>query len=398
VTLKKLELLIKSREAMLSAVQIYNNPQVTFKSESYITLAVIAWTYMLHCYYANHNVDYRYFHMKGKRIAYDRTKHGAYKHWELERCLDEKSSPIDYESTNNIKFLIGVRHEIEHQMTENIDESISAKLQACSINYNYYIKTLFEDRFGVDNQLGLAIQFSPIQPTQEEQLKDNTKVTGNVKKFICTFEDHLTDEDIINPRYSYRVLFTRLNAKRKGQADKVIEFLPDGTEGAEQLNKTYMLIKETEKKKYLSKDVVELMHAKGYYWFTVGAMTQYWKYELKNRDQYGIYITNTQWMWYDNWIPVVEAYCEKEASCMVSNNPSEKPMYANDIVNLMKEEGYKNFSTYWLGNLWKYKIKINRNHSSYGHFDRNKRFIWHKEWIPIVEKYCSENAMRFGKI
>lgn len=40
-TMKKTELLIKSREAMMSAVQLYNNPQITFKSETFITLAII---------------------------------------------------------------------------------------------------------------------------------------------------------------------------------------------------------------------------------------------------------------------------------------------------------------------------------------------------------------------
>lgn len=37
----KLELLKKSREAILAAVSIYNNPQMTFKSETFITLIVI---------------------------------------------------------------------------------------------------------------------------------------------------------------------------------------------------------------------------------------------------------------------------------------------------------------------------------------------------------------------
>ena len=33
----KTELVRKAREAMLAAVQLYNNPQVTFKAESFIT-------------------------------------------------------------------------------------------------------------------------------------------------------------------------------------------------------------------------------------------------------------------------------------------------------------------------------------------------------------------------
>ncbi|WP_439637806.1 DUF3644 domain-containing protein [Gloeomargarita lithophora] len=32
----KIELLTKSREAMLTAVQIFNNPNIQFKSESFI--------------------------------------------------------------------------------------------------------------------------------------------------------------------------------------------------------------------------------------------------------------------------------------------------------------------------------------------------------------------------
>lgn len=139
----KFELIKKSREAMLSAVQIYNNPQVTFKSETYITLSVIAWTYLMHAYYRDIGVDYRYYKYEGRRKRYSRTKKGAYKHWELERCLDEKECPLDSDTKNNLKFLIGIRHEIEHQMTNHIDEFLSAKLQACAINYDFYLCKLF---------------------------------------------------------------------------------------------------------------------------------------------------------------------------------------------------------------------------------------------------------------
>jgi hypothetical protein len=394
--MKKMELLVKSREAMMSAVQIYNNPQITFKSESFISLAIISWTYLLHCYYSNNNIDYRYFHNNGKKKIYDRTKHGAYKHWELERCLDSKKSPIDIETTKNLKFLIGLRHEIEHQMTKKIDKSISAKLQACSINYNYFIKELFGEEFGVDKQLGLAIQFSPIEPDQKEQLLNNDKLSENINNFISEFEDNLTDDEIRNPKYAYRVLFTRLNANRKGQADQVIEFIPEGSERAKQLNKTHMLIKETEKKKYLSKEVVSMMHDKGYAWFNTQLMTNYWKNELKSRDKYGLYITNNQWMWYENWIPMIENYCERIINEDLSNG--EKKMYAKDIVQLMVEKGYKKFNIYWLKVLWKYEMNIDRHRTAYGYFERNSRFVWKKEWIPVVESYCKRNAIKFGKL
>ena len=63
------ELLKKSKEAALAAVQIFNNPNITFKSESFIVLTNIAWTYLLHAYYKKNGIEYRYFEQKGKCLC-----------------------------------------------------------------------------------------------------------------------------------------------------------------------------------------------------------------------------------------------------------------------------------------------------------------------------------------
>ena len=140
----KQELLQKSKEAALSAVQIFNNPNISFKAETYIVLMIIAWTYLLHAFYRSTGIEYRYFQTQanGKR-KFDRTKNGAYKFWELERCLNDESSPLDKDTSNNLRFLIGIRHEIEHQMTTRIDDILSAKFQACCLNYDEYLRKLF---------------------------------------------------------------------------------------------------------------------------------------------------------------------------------------------------------------------------------------------------------------
>ncbi len=131
---------------MLTAVQIFNNPNIQFKSESFIVLSVIAWTYLLHAYYRTNKVEYRYFEQKGQRKKFHRTKNGAYKYWELERCLNDKKCPVDNVVKSNLKFLIGLRHEIEHQMTTRIDNYLSARFQACCLNYNEFIKKQFDER------------------------------------------------------------------------------------------------------------------------------------------------------------------------------------------------------------------------------------------------------------
>ncbi|MBQ2882483.1 MAG: DUF3644 domain-containing protein [Alphaproteobacteria bacterium] len=379
---------------MLSAVQIYNNPQITFKAESFISLAVISWTYLLHAYYANKGIDYRYYKEHGKRKFYDRTKYGAYKHWELERCLNDKNNPLDEETTNNLRFLIGIRHEIEHQMTNRIDETISAKLQACSINYNYYIKQLFGDDYGVDTQLGLAIQFSPINPSQEQLMLNNKKITSNVKNFISEFEENLSDEDARSPKYAYRLLFTPLNANRKGQADQVIEFIKAGTESSEQINKAYTLIKETEKKKYQAKEIVNIMHEKGYTWFTINKMTDFWKYELGSREQYGTFVTSSLWMWYENWLPVVEEYCTK-TNPNIKTNSIKNGFYANEIVSIMNRKGFNKFTTNSFIIFWRDVMGIDKNNTQYGYKMQNGRYIWKEAFVSLVEEYCNKNNNQF---
>ncbi|MBQ3513626.1 MAG: DUF3644 domain-containing protein [Lachnospiraceae bacterium] len=388
--MKKIELITKSREAMMSAVQIYNNPQITFKAETFISLAIISWTYLMHAYYANIGVNYRYFKQQGKRKIYDRTKYGAYKHWELEACLNNKNNPLDEETTSNLKFLIGIRHEIEHQMTNKIDASISAKLQACSINYNYYIKKLIGEEYGVDRELSLVVQFSPITPTQKDDMMNNDKLTNNVKNFISEFEDNLSDEEIRSQKYAYRLLFTPLSANRKGQADQVIEFIGAGTEGAEELNKAYTLIKETEKKKYRGKEIVELMQGKGYKWFSLSKMTDFWKFELGDRSKYGVYVTPDQWMWYENWIPVVEEYCVRNNDT-IEPNVVKDGYYANEIVSIMVSKGYEKFTTNTFIDIWKDKMKIDKNDTDYGYLMKNNRFVWRESFLEVVELYCEEH-------
>ena len=116
------ELVKKAREAMLTSVQVFNNPQIEFKSELFIVTNIIAWTYLLHAHYRKKKIGYRRRKPGSKR--FQRTKNGAIYHWSLEDCLDSADCPLDDIVKKNIRFLIGIRHEIEHQMTRQIDDAL----------------------------------------------------------------------------------------------------------------------------------------------------------------------------------------------------------------------------------------------------------------------------------
>jgi len=308
----KSELLKKSREAALAAVQIFNNPNISFKSESYVVLMIIAWTYLLHAYFRGQKIEYRYWKPRGKRRKFDTTSHGAYKFWELERCLHDVKSPIDKDTANNLRFLIGLRHEIEHQMTTRIDDILSARFQACCLNYNEYIKKFFGDDNGIEKHLSFSLQFSTISTEQKELLEEQPGLPANIHGYIQKFDDGLSDEEFANPHYAYRILFVPKSANRKGQADRVIEFVKSDSPLAEAVNKEYAFIKETEKKKYLPKQVVDLMTAAGYPKFSIHYHTQFWQsQDAKNPAKgYGTMVAGKVWHWYERWVDVVRKHCQ----------------------------------------------------------------------------------------
>ena len=204
-----LELLEKSREAALCAIRVFNDPAVTFKSETFIVLMIIAWTYVLHAHYRRKSVEYRYFTKTGKRRSFDRTKTGAFKYWELERCLNDKASPIDKDAANNLRFLIRLRHEIEHQMTRSLDGYLSGRYQACALNYNDYVKKLFGKRFGLDKHLTYSIQFVELAGEQLNGPKPEASVPERLRAYIAEFDSALTHDEYNSPRFSYRLLFKK---------------------------------------------------------------------------------------------------------------------------------------------------------------------------------------------
>jgi hypothetical protein len=309
------ELLHKSREGALAAVQIFNNPQITFKSELFIVTMCIAWTYMLHAYYRKQGIEYRYFKMRGKRREFDKTKNGAFKHWELERCLDSRLSPVENIVSKNLKFLIGLRHEIEHQMTTRIDDHLSARYQACCINYNEYIKKLFGDKFGIDRYLSISLQFSSFSDRQVDFLSLLSGLPKNIERFVAGFDGEIPENDYNSSKYAYRVFFIAKTANSKGQADQVVEFIRPESEISEEVNKIHVMTKEVEKEKFSASQIVKMMRSKGYEKFNMRHHTILWQIEDgKNPAKgYGTMVTST-WFWYKKWVEFVEKHCIDNSS------------------------------------------------------------------------------------
>jgi hypothetical protein len=304
------ELLIKAREAMIAAVHTFNSAGLTFRAELFIVTAVIAWTYLLHAWFKREGIDYRHTKNQNGQKVVVKTPSGADKFWELGQCLKHLRCPVEQGAKDNLAFLLELRHEIEHRSTNRIDDAVSAKLQACCINFNDAIKQLFGAQYALERRLPIALQFVTFSPDQRAILKKASSLPRNVEAMMDGFEGRLTPEQQTDPRYAFRVFMVGRTANRAPSADLAVEIVPPGSEVAEKFN---IALKEVEKKKYLPSEIVNQMKAEGWNRFTMDSHTKLWKkLDAKNPTKgYGAIAVGKTWCWYDTWLNRVREECEQ---------------------------------------------------------------------------------------
>jgi hypothetical protein len=304
------ELLIKARESMIAAVHTFNSAGLTFRAELFIVTAVIAWTYLLHAWFKREGIDYRHTRTeKGQRVVV-KTPSGADKYWELSQCLKHARSPVEQGAKDNLTFLLDLRHEVEHRSTNRIDDTVSAKLQACCINFNDAIKSLFGAQYALERRLPIALQFVTFSPDQRALLKKAAGLPRHIETMMDEFERNLTAEQQADPRFAYRVFMVHKTANRAPGADLAVELVPPGSEIADKFN---LALKEVEKRKYLPSEIVAAIRGEGWDLFTMDSHTRLWKrLDAKNIAKgYGTVAVGKVWSWYDTWLNRVREECQQ---------------------------------------------------------------------------------------
>lgn len=299
------ELLIKAREAMIAAVHTFNSAGLLFRAEIFIVTTVIAWTYLMHAYYRREGVDYRY--RRGGVVQ--TTPSGAEKYWELGQCLATGACPLDRGTINNLKFLLEIRHEIEHRSTNRIDDALSAKLQACCLNFNDAIKALFGSQFTLERRLPIALQFVTFDGGQRALLA-GASLPAHIAMAMDNFHNALTEDEQQDPRFRYRVAFVPKVTGRPTNADLAIDFVRPGSPEAQAVER--VLLKEVERQKYLPSQIVAKVREAGYPNFNMYDHTKLAQ-QLDARTPakgYGVLVANT-WYWYEGWFEkVIEKLAE----------------------------------------------------------------------------------------
>lgn len=305
------ELLIKAREAMIAAVHLFNGAGLTFRTELFIVTTVIAWTYLLHAWFRREGIDYRYREADG---SIRKTRQGEDCYWELGYCLRHARRPVPQGAVLNLEFLLELRHEIEHRSTSRIDDQVSAKLQACCLNFNDAIKDWFGPQYGLERRLSIALQFVTFSSEQRTALKRASALPPHIATMMDTFHLGLDDAQQADPAFAYRVAFVPKVGGRASNADLAVEFVKADSAEGEAINR--VLLKEVNRRRYTPSEVWELMQAEGYPRFNRARHTELWqqldaKNVARGFGQPGDY-RNT-WVWFDSWVERVRVHCQEQA-------------------------------------------------------------------------------------
>ena len=239
---KTKNLLEGSIDAALLAVEVYNKPRTTFRSQAYIVLMIIAWTRLFHAYF-NKTIGSRYYHKKSGRYEY---LNGERKAWDLKTCMN-KYEGLSEPVKANLQFFIDLRNKIEHHNVakREVDVLIFGECQSLLYNYENILIALFGEEYAINESLAFALQFSYMR--HEEQKQASKKVLSaelrEIRNYIDNYRSSLSDEVFKSQEYSIRFIqIPKISNTNRG--DLAMEFVREDEFDPERFEQITVITKD----------------------------------------------------------------------------------------------------------------------------------------------------------
>ncbi len=218
------ERLIRAREAMMLAVQLFNSPAYRFKSEVFAVLANIAWTYLLHEHYIRKKV--KVLGDDGRALL-------------ISQMLKRGDCPLSKGIKNNLASIGAIRDTVEHQVLARSDAKWLPLFQACCLNFDKVLCDLFGQDLSLQNELGISLQFAKLNVDQVVSLQ-KFEVPAEIEALDARLRGELSEDELADLEYQFRVVYT-FDSASKARAH--IQFVHPGTPEAEQIRNVLIKLK-----------------------------------------------------------------------------------------------------------------------------------------------------------
>jgi hypothetical protein len=212
------ERLIRAREAMILAVQIFNSVSLRFKTEVFTVLANIAWTYLLHEWFKTNGVEI--VGQDGRSLL-------------LSQMIERHDCPLSSGIKANLRAIKELRDDVEHKVLGKADLKWLPLFQAACLNFDKMLCAWFGDRVSLANDLAFALQFGRMNLEQVSEL-NKFEIPPHIDALDARLVEGMTEEERNDLEFQFRVIYT-LDAASKSRAH--FEFVrPDSAEGKEVRN------------------------------------------------------------------------------------------------------------------------------------------------------------------
>ena len=240
------ELLKKSCDCAICAVELYNKPATKFRSYGYIVMMNIAWLSLFHAFFEGQGIKYFYRKDNSNKYIYI---DGQKKAWDLSKCIKEYFKEGNPPVRHNLNFFIGLRNQIEYRFLPALDLEVFGECQSLLINYENMLTDKFGDYYSLNESLAIPLQLvSTNLEWRNKALKEmQSREYETVKEYIDTFRYSLDESVWNNLDYSFRVFLVPKIGNREKSSDVAVEFIkydPEHPEEMEKYKKVAAFIKE----------------------------------------------------------------------------------------------------------------------------------------------------------
>lgn len=209
------ERLIRAREAMILAVQIFNGAVFRFKTEVFSVLANISRAYLLHKYYSRRKV--KIVQKDGRSLL-------------LSQMVERADCPLSDGAKNNLRSLKIIRDEVEHKLLGKGDVKWLGLFQACCLNFDEAMCQLFGERLTLAHELSFALQFSRMN-VEQLFLLHKYEIPPHIEALDARLNGRLSEKDLADLEYQFRVIYT-MDSASKGRSHFAF-VRPNSNEGKE---------------------------------------------------------------------------------------------------------------------------------------------------------------------
>jgi hypothetical protein len=252
------ERLVRAREAMLLAVNIFNMPLLRFKVEVFSVLANIAWTYLLHEFYDTRGV--KIINAEGNSLL-------------LSQMLKRPDFPLSKGVADNLRALEIIRDEVEHRILNSIGQTFYSIFQASCLNFEKAICSLFGDRLSLGSELQYALQFSKLSMEQAVATQ-GFDAEGPVKAIDAKLAQTFSEDEMADPQFRFKVTYA---LEKASKADAHFSFANKLGDGEAPHNVLIQKIAADENWPHKPSIVVKLVTQKTGKKFTSHNHTQAWR-------------------------------------------------------------------------------------------------------------------------